>query len=399
MKYDYLFTSEAVSEGHPDKICDRISDAILDFCITQDPEARVACETLATSNKVVLAGEIRAKDITTTQGTITPEALKQFDTIVRKTIKEIGYEQDNFHWKTVNIDILLHGQSPDIAQGVDKGTGLHTEEGAGDQGIMFGYATNETKGYMPPAIYYSHKILEALSRLRKSPDNPGFLPDMKAQITLQFCNHKAVGVDSVVVSTQHKPDFKQADIRRIVKDIVLSILPPSWELDDAKLYVNPTGVFIIGGPEGDAGLTGRKIIVDTYGGSAPHGGGAFSGKDCTKVDRSAAYMARYIAKNIVASGYAEQCLLQLSYAIGVAQPLSVFIDTFGTEVIDIKKIEKFIKEKLDLSPAGIRTRLQLNRPIYSITSAYGHFGRKPEGDLFPWEKIDLVAEIKEYVQS
>ena len=393
-KSNYLFTSESVSEGHPDKICDRISDEIVDLCFRKDSNARVACETLATTNHITLAGEVRGLGITNEAGEILPEVRAEMEQTVRDTVKDIGYEQDGFHWNNLDINFRLHGQSPDIAQGVDEGNGLHKEEGAGDQGIMFGYATNETETYMPPAIDLSHRILQELSIIRNSDTNPGFAPDMKSQVTLKFENHRAVGVDTVVVSTQHTEDFAQADIRKVVKEVVLRVLPKTWELDDAKLYVNPTGKFVIGGPDGDAGLTGRKIIVDTYGGSAPHGGGAFSGKDPTKVDRSAAYASRYVAKNIVAAGFAEQCLIQLSYAIGVAKPLSIFIDTFGTGKHSDDAILKAINKSIDLSPHGIRTHLDLNRPIYAITSAYGHFGREAKDGFFPWERLDLVDIIK-----
>ncbi|MGB1361030.1 MAG: methionine adenosyltransferase [Alphaproteobacteria bacterium] len=392
----YLFTSESVSEGHPDKICDRISDEILDLCLRKDPMAKVACETLATTNHITLAGEIKGQGITNEAGEILPEVKTEMEEVVRSAVKEIGYEQDGFHWENLTLDNRLHGQSPDINQGVVADAGAFKEEGAGDQGIMFGYATNETENFMPPAIYYSHKILQELSNIRRSPKNPGFGPDMKSQVTLEFENHKAVGVGNVVVSTQHAEDFAQEDIRKVVAEVVNSVLP--WEVKDENLFVNPTGKFVIGGPDGDAGLTGRKIIVDTYGGSAPHGGGAFSGKDPTKVDRSAAYVARYVAKNIVAAGFADQCLIQLSYAIGVAKPMSIFVDTFGTGKVSEDKLVSAIEKSIDLTPYGIRTHLQLNRPIYAITSAYGHFGRTATNHgHFPWEGLTLVDELKKNI--
>ena len=392
----YYFTSESVSEGHPDKICDRISDEILDLCLRKDPFARVACENLATTNHITLAGEIRGNGITDENGNILEAVKSEMDQVVRSAVKEIGYEQNGFHYKNLTIDNRLHGQSPDIAQGVDGDSGKHKEEGAGDQGIMFGFATNETENYMPPAIYYSHRILQELSIIRRSPKNPGFGPDMKSQVTLEFVNHKAVGVGNIVVSTQHTEEFEYDDLRNVVKSVVVDVLP--WPVQDENLFVNPTGKFVIGGPDGDAGLTGRKIIVDTYGGSAPHGGGAFSGKDPTKVDRSAAYIARYIAKNIVAGGWAEQCMIQLSYAIGVAKPMSVFVDTYDTGTVSDERIIEAIDKSIDLSPYGIRTHLQLNKPIYALTSSYGHFGRTPTTHgHFPWEKNDLIDELKKHL--
>ena len=392
----YYFTSESVSEGHADKICDRISDEILDFCLRKDPFARVACETLATTNHITLAGEIRGNGITDENGNILEAVKSEMDQVVRSAVKEIGYEQNGFHYKNLTIDNRLHGQSPDIAQGVDGDSAKHKEEGAGDQGIMFGFATNETENYMPPAIYYSHRILQELSIIRQSPKNPGFGPDMKSQVTLEFVNHKAVGVGNIVVSTQHTEEFEYDDLRNVVKSVVDDVLP--WPVQDENLFVNPTGKFVIGGPDGDAGLTGRKIIVDTYGGSAPHGGGAFSGKDPTKVDRSAAYIARYIAKNIVAGGWAEQCMIQLSYAIGVAKPMSIFVDTYNTGIASDERIIEAINKSIDLSPYGIRTHLQLNKPIYALTSSYGHFGRTPTTHgHFPWEKNDLIDELKKHL--
>lgn len=392
-KNHYVFTSEAVSEGHPDKVCDRISDEILDLCLREDPDARVACETLATTNHVILAGEVRGKNITDDNGNIFAETKEKMRLAARRAIKDIGYHQQGFNWKDLTIDFRLHGQSANIAQGVDVG-------GAGDQGIMFGYATDETEVFMPPAIYYSNRILQELSYIRRHPENPGFGPDMKAQITLNFENHCAVGVNNIVVSAQHKEEFSQDAIRRIIRSTIKNILPKQWTLKNENLYVNPTGKFVIGGPDGDTGVTGRKIIADTYGGSAPHGGGAFSGKDATKVDRSASYIARYIAKNIVAANLARQCLIQLSYAIGVDRPLSLFVDTFDTSIIKNNVLIDAIKSTVDLSPSGIRRHLQLDRPIYSTTSAYGHFGRMPtKHGHFSWERLDLVPILKHYIAS
>ncbi len=395
---EYLFTSESVSEGHPDKICDRISDEIVDLCLNIDENARVACEVLATTNHITLAGEIRGKGITDSSGNIIPSVKQKMIDKVRQTVKDIGYNQDGFHWEKLCIDFRVHGQSPDIAQGVD-GTNL----GAGDQGIMFGYATNETDSFMPPAIYYSHKILKKLSDLRRSPSNPGFGPDMKSQVTLKFKNHKAIGVDSVVVSAQHIESFKQDEIRKHITSVVNSVFE-NFKIDEKKLHINPTGRFVIGGPDGDAGLTGRKIIVDTYGGSAPHGGGAFSGKDPTKVDRSAAYVARYLAKNIVGAKICDQCLIQLSYAIGKSEPLAIFVDTFGTGQFENggfsnSTLINAIRKSIDLSPSGIIEHLKLNRPIYAETSAFGHFGRTPtEAGHFSWEKLDLMDTLKKNIE-
>ncbi|PXZ00281.1 methionine adenosyltransferase [Commensalibacter melissae] len=385
---DFLFASESVSEGHPDKVADRISDTILDTYLAADPEARVACETLVTTNQVILAGELRGPK------SITKEMLNEK---ARETIREIGYDQDGFSWKTANILNLLHAQSPHIAVGVDSNESK--DEGAGDQGIMFGFATSETETLMPAPIYYAHKILKNLNDLRKSSDHKGkgFLPDAKSQVTLRYVHGKPVGATSVVLSTQHEESMPQENIRDVLKELITNTLPEGWMCPDKEFYVNPTGIFVIGGPDGDCGLTGRKIIVDTYGGAAPHGGGAFSGKDPTKVDRSAAYACRYLAKNIVASGLADLCTLQISYAIGISHPLSVYVDLHGTgKDIDETKLEKVLRELMDLSPRGIRKHLRLNRPIYKQTSAYGHFGRHPDPvkDDFTWEKTDLVDALQ-----
>ena len=383
----YVFTSESVSEGHPDKVCDRISDAVLDAFLTEDPNARVACETFATTNRVVVGGEV---------GLSTKEATKammdRIDGIVRDCVRDIGYEQKKFHWETLRVHNYLHGQSAHIAQGVDR-------DGAGDQGIMFGYATLETPEYMPAPIHYAHAILRRLTDARKSGAEPTLRPDAKSQITLRYADGKPVEVTSIVLSTQHS-DKKQKskDIRAIVEPYILEVLPEGWVTKNTEWHVNPTGTFVIGGPDGDAGLTGRKIIVDTYGGAAPHGGGAFSGKDPTKVDRSAAYAARYLAKNVVAASLAERCTLQVSYAIGVAKPLSIYVDTHGTGTVDAAQIEKAVAQCMDLTPRGIREHLQLNRPIYARTSAYGHFGRAAEADGgFSWEKTDLIEALKKAV--
>lgn len=394
----YIFTSESVSAGHPDKICDRISDAVLDLCLSIDPYAKVACETLATTNHVTLAGEIRGNGITDNDGKILPEIKEKIIQEVRNSIKDIGYEQDNFHWNTVDVNFLLHSQSADIAQGVELNQGLHKEEGAGDQGIMFGYATNETETLMPPAIYYSHEILKKLTELRKSDKNPGFLPDMKSQVSLVFENGIAVGVDSIVVSSQHEEKLSNDEIKKHITKIIEDVIPSKWPLNYDKIFINPTGKFVIGGPDGDCGLTGRKIIVDTYGGAAPHGGGAFSGKDPSKVDRSAAYVARYIAKNIVAAKIAEKCLIQLSYAIGVAKPTSIFVDTYGTSKYSNEQIVDAIEKSIDLTPSGIREHLKLANPIYVKTSSFGHFGREEfENGHFTWEKTDLVDSLKKNI--
>lgn len=382
-KLNYVFTSESVSEGHPDKVCDRISDAIVDLYLSRDPYARVAVETLATTNQVVLAGEVRGPD------SITPEMLVE---AARAAVRDIGYEQDGFHWENMDVKCYVHSQSADIAVGVDAAG--EKDEGAGDQGIMFGFACDETPALMPAAIYYSHKILKSLAEARHGGVKE-LGPDAKSQVTLQYENGRPVRATAVVVSTQHAEGLTQEQVREIVRPHVLSVLPEGWMCDDADFYVNPTGRFVIGGPDGDAGLTGRKIIVDTYGGSAPHGGGAFSGKDPTKVDRSAAYVSRYLAKNVVASGLASRCTIQVSYAIGVSKPLSVYVDTHGTGNVDEEKLSTVLQELVDLTPRGIRTHLGLNKPIYARTAAYGHFGREPDADGgFSWEKTDLVERLK-----
>jgi len=385
MKRPYLFTSESVSEGHPDKVCDRVSDMVVDAYLSADPLSRVACETLATTNKVVLAGEVRGPSIDK------DNIIDQ----VRECIKDIGYEQKGFHWKNCEIENHLHEQSSDIAMGVDSGS--NKDEGAGDQGIMFGFACKDTESLMPAPIYYAHQILLKMAEARKNKSNEEFEPDSKSQITMLYENGKPKKVASVVVSTQHKEGLSPGHIKDLVRPIVYDCIPENLinELKDKDFYVNPTGNFVIGGPDGDSGLTGRKIIVDTYGGAAPHGGGAFSGKDPSKVDRSAAYAARYLAKNIVAANLAEECVIQLSYAIGVSKPLSIYINTNGTSQVDETKIENLIPELFDLSPRGIREHLQLSNPIYVPTSAYGHFGRTPtmQGH-FTWEKTDLVESFK-----
>ncbi len=381
---NYLFTSESVSEGHPDKICDRISDEIVDAYLAVDNSARCGVETLVTTNLVVIAGETRCA------GEVSKARIEE---LARLAIKDIGYDQDNFHWANSAVQVHVHAQSVDIAQGVDA-LG-NKDEGAGDQGIMFGYACNETESLMPAPLFFSHNILKDMATKRKSGEFSGFGPDSKSQVTLQYENGKPVRATSVVVSTQHDEDLSQDDVREMVRPIVENVLPEGWMCSEAEFYVNPTGRFVIGGPDGDAGLTGRKIIVDTYGGAAPHGGGAFSGKDPTKVDRSAAYAGRYLAKNVVAAGLADKCTIQLAYAIGVSKPLSVYIDTYGTGRVDEDKIAQQLLEIVDLSPRGIREHLELSRPIYARTSAYGHFGRDPEGDGgFSWERTDLVDELK-----
>ena len=381
MKKDYLFTSESVSEGHPDKVCDRISDMVVDTYLGLEPQARVACETLATTNKVVLVGETRGPEIKN------DELISK----VRDCIKDIGYEQKGFHWKNASIDTFLHSQSSDIAMGVDASG--NKDEGAGDQGIMFGYACNETDVLMPAPIYYSHKILRLMAEDRKSGKLKNIEPDSKSQITVEYKDGKPVSVKSVVISTQHSPDVDQSQVRELVKPYIEKSIPKNLinGIDDNEIYVNPTGNFVIGGPDADSGLTGRKIIVDTYGGAAPHGGGAFSGKDPTKVDRSAAYVSRYLAKNVVASKIADKCLIQLAYAIGVSKPLSIYVDLFSNDEEKNRYVEKLIKENFDLSPRGIREMLELNKPIYEKTAAYGHFGRDPESDgAFSWEKTDKI---------
>jgi len=380
----YLFTSESVSEGHPDKVSDRVSDAVLDTFLVADPLSRVACETLCTTNRIVLGGEVRGPE------TITKDVLEQ---VVRDAVKDIGYEQDGFHWKNAAVEIHLHQQSSDIAQGVDASG--NKDEGAGDQGIMFGYACTETEALMPAPIQFSHAILQSMAGARHSGADKGLGPDSKSQVTLQYVDGKPTKATSVVVSTQHAEELSTEQVREIVRPHVLQCLPEGWMCDEKEFYVNPTGRFVVGGPDGDCGLTGRKIIVDTYGGAAPHGGGAFSGKDPTKVDRSAAYAARYVAKNVVAAGLAERCVIQLAYAIGVAKPLSVYVDTYGTGTVDEERLSAVIQDVVDLSPRGIREHLQLSRPIYARTSAYGHFGRNPDADGgFSWEKTDIADVLK-----
>ena len=383
-KQDYIFTSESVSEGHPDKVCDIISDSVLDLYLSKFPESRVACETLVTTNTVVIAGEVRGPEINS----------DEIEKLIRSRVKDIGYEQEGFHWKNLKFTNYLHSQSQDIAAGVDSAG--NKDEGAGDQGIMFGYACTETKDLMPAPISYSHKVLQLMSEARKSGKEKFLRPDSKSQFSVIYKKGKPKGISSIVVSTQHEESVDQEKVKEIVRPYVLSVIPKGWMCDEKNFYVNPTGRFVIGGPDGDTGLTGRKIIVDTYGGAAPHGGGAFSGKDPTKVDRSAAYVARYLAKNIVAAGVSEKCLIQLSYAIGVSQPLSIYIDLFDGEDNKSKKIEEIISKNFNLCPRGIRELLKLNKPIYQKTAAYGHFGRQPEDNgSFSWEKTDLIK----YFQS
>ena len=383
-KENYLFTSESVSEGHPDKVSDRVSDAIVDAFLAEDPVSRVAVETLCTTNRIVLAGEVRGPD------SISHKVLEE---VAREAVKDIGYEQSGFHWGNMDVSVHIHAQSTDIAQGVDAAG--NKDEGAGDQGIMFGYACRETDVLMPAAIHYSHAILKDLAQARHAGDISGLGPDSKSQITLKYEEGKPVCATSIVVSTQHDGNLDQAAVREIVRPYVKAALPDGWMCPEEEFYVNPTGLFVIGGPDGDAGLTGRKIIVDTYGGAAPHGGGAFSGKDPTKVDRSAAYAARYLAKNIVAAELAEKCTIQLAYAIGVSKPLSVYVDTAGTGLVDEEKLSEALQKVMDLSPRGIREHLQLSRPIYARTAAYGHFGREPDlNGGFSWEKEDLVDPLK-----
>ncbi|PWE29082.1 methionine adenosyltransferase [Pararhodobacter marinus] len=381
---NYVFTSESVSEGHPDKVCDRISDAILDAFLAEDPQSRVACETFATTDRVVIGGEVRGP----------ASVIQRVEEIARDCVRDIGYEQDGFHWANMSVDSYLHAQSADIAQGVDASG--DKDEGAGDQGIMFGYATDETPELMPAPILYAHAILKRLAEVRKNGTEPQLGPDAKSQLTVRYVDSKPVGVSSIVLSSQHlDPALTSDDVKAIVTPYFHEVLPEGWILPDSVWHVNPTGKFVIGGPDGDAGLTGRKIIVDTYGGAAPHGGGAFSGKDPTKVDRSAAYAARYLAKNVVAAGLAKRCTLQLSYAIGVARPLSIYIDTHGTGAVPDEAIEKAVAKSMDLTPRGIRTHLGLNKPIFQRTAAYGHFGRAPEADGgFSWEKTDLIDTLK-----
>ncbi|NKJ42724.1 methionine adenosyltransferase [Novosphingobium sp. SG720] len=401
MRSDYLFTSESVSEGHPDKVADQISDAIVDLFLSKDPEARIACETLTTTNLVVLAGEIRGRGIMDTSGEWAPGVREEVEAVVRATVKRIGYEQEGFHWQTFRFENNLHAQSAHIAQGVDAGE--NKDEGAGDQGIMFGFACDETPDLMPATLDYSHKILQRLADDRHSGAAPFLEPDAKSQVTLRFQDGRPAAATAIVVSTQHKPGYdegaKDVELKAWVKQAVAAVIPAELLSDQTVYHINPTGSFEIGGPDGDAGLTGRKIIVDTYGGASPHGGGAFSGKDPTKVDRSAAYVTRYIAKNIVAAGLAKRCTIQVAYAIGVSQPLSLYVDTHGTGAVDDATLERAVelvaKQRLGgLTPRGIRVGLSLNKPIYGVTAAYGHFGRKPDGDLFPWERTDLVDDLK-----
>ena len=381
---NYLFTSESVSEGHPDKVSDRISDEIVDLYLGQDPMARVACETLCTTDRIVLAGEVRGS------GGVDHDKI---EALARAAVRDIGYEQEGFHWENAKVQIYLHSQSADIAQGVDAAG--NKDEGAGDQGLMFGYACRETEVLMPAAIHYSHEILRNMAQARHAGSIKGIGPDSKSQVTLRYVDGKPVEATSVVVSTQHDDGMDQDEIREMVRPFVTATLPDGWMCPEEEFYVNPTGRFVVGGPDGDTGLTGRKIIVDTYGGAAPHGGGAFSGKDPSKVDRSAAYAARYVAKNVVAAELAERCCVQVAYAIGVSKPLSVYVDTYGTAVVDEVKLSNVLQEMVDLSPRGIREHLQLSKPIYARTAAYGHFGRTPTDDGgFSWERTDLVDGLR-----
>lgn len=395
---EFVFTSESVAEGHPDKVCDRVSDTIVDLIYQEAIDTgfdtgavRVACETAATTNRLVLLGEVRCPEGFNVE--TDTSAREKVEAAARAAVRDIGYEQDGFHWKNLDFSNFLHGQSAHIAQGVDAAS--DKEEGAGDQGIMFGYASNETPELMPATLVYSHKILKRMAELRHSGERPEFEPDAKSQISLRYVDGKPVGATSIVVSTQHKDGLSAGDVRELVRPIVMDVLPDGWFPPEEEFYVNPTGTFVIGGPDGDAGLTGRKIIVDTYGGAAPHGGGAFSGKDPTKVDRSAAYASRYLAKNVIAAGLADRCTLQLSYAIGVAKPLSINVNLHDTGNVDEAALEKVLGEMMNLTPRGIRTHLGLNRPIYARTAAYGHFGRTPEADGgFSWEKVDLVDQLR-----
>ncbi|MDE0057733.1 MAG: methionine adenosyltransferase [Defluviicoccus sp.] len=381
-KQDFVFTSESVSEGHPDKVSDRISDAVVDAYLSADTDSRVACETLTTTNRIVIAGEVR--------GPVDPQDMEG---VARAAVRDIGYEQDGFHWENAEVAVYLHAQSTDIAQGVDASG--NKDQGAGDQGIMFGFACDETPSLMPAPIHYAHAILRSIAEARHAGGVDGFGPDSKSQISLLYQDGRPVRATSVVVSSQHDPGLDQDAVRELVRPHVLDVLPDGWMCPEEEFYVNPTGRFVIGGPDGDCGLTGRKIVVDTYGGAAPHGGGAFSGKDPSKVDRSAAYAARYVAKNVVAAGLASRCTIQVSYAIGVAKPLSVYVDTEGTATVEEARVAGAIQEVVDLSPRGIRDRLRLLRPIYARTAAYGHFGRDPEPDGgFSWEKLDLVEDLR-----
>ncbi len=382
---DYVFTSESVSEGHPDKVADRISDSVVDLYLGAEPQARVACETMVTTNRIILAGEVRG-----------PESITDADIerVARQAVKDIGYEQDGFHWETAVFENHLHEQSADIAQGVDANG--DKDEGAGDQGIMFGFACDETQSFMPAPIDFSHRILKSMAEARHSGAQPELEPDSKSQVTLRYVDGRPVGATSIVVSTQHKENVSQEALRELVRGHVQSVLPEGWMCPEDEFYVNPTGKFVVGGPDGDAGLTGRKIIVDTYGGAAPHGGGAFSGKDPTKVDRSAAYAARYLAKNVVAADLASNCTIQLAYAIGVSKPLAVYVDLWGDDPqVDPNKLSLVLQDMVNLSPRGIREHLGLNKPIYTRTSSYGHFGRTATDDGgFSWERLDLVDGLK-----
>jgi S-adenosylmethionine synthetase len=387
-KGNYLFTSESVSEGHPDKVADRISDTVLDAFLSADPVSRVACETLVTTNRIILAGEVRGPESVTTEKLVH---------LAREAVRDIGYDQAGFSWRNAQVECHLHAQSPEIAMGVDASG--NKDEGAGDQGIMFGYACRETPELMPAPLYYAHLILRRIRDLRRAGDDAvrGLLPDAKSQVTLRYVDGRPVGCTSIVVSTQHEEALEQSEIKRMLRPIIEELLPFDWMCPDDEFYVNPTGKFVIGGPDGDCGLTGRKIIVDTYGGAAPHGGGAFSGKDPTKVDRSAAYACRYLAKNVVAADLAERCTIQVSYAIGVSKPLSVYFDLHGTgRDVEEEKLAHVVNEMVNLSPRGIREHLRMNRPIYAATSAYGHFGREPDeqADTFTWERTDLAPELR-----
>ena len=396
MKGNYLFTSESVSEGHPDKVCDIISDTVLDLCLSKDPQARVACETMTTTNRTVLAGELRVPEncMSNDGKKLSDDFKNEIEEAVRNAVKSIGYEQEGYHWKNMVVENHLHGQSPDIAMGVDAAD--NKEEGAGDQGIMFGFACRDTDVLMPAAIHYSHKILQSLAIARHNGEASILGPDSKSQITLEHIDGKPVKATSVVVSTQHIEEASQSEIRELVRKHVEKVLPEGWMCPEERFFVNPTGNFVVGGPDGDSGLTGRKIIVDTYGGSSPHGGGAFSGKDPTKVDRSAAYISRYMAKNVVAANLAEKCTIQLSYAIGVSEPLSLYVNTDNTGKISDEELSKILRNEVDLTPSGIRSCLGLNNSIYKPSAAYGHFGRVPDEEVkgsFSWEKTDLVSKI------
>jgi S-adenosylmethionine synthetase len=401
MRSNYLFTSESVSEGHPDKVADQVSDAIVDLFLSKDPEARVACETLTTTNRIVVAGEIRGRGIMDEAGNWAPGIREEIEAAARETVRQIGYEQAGFHWDKLDFANHLHPQSADIAQGVDASG--NKDEGAGDQGIMFGFACDETPDLMPATLDYSHKILQKMAADRHAGRAPFLEPDAKSQVTLKFENGRPVAATAIVVSTQHKEGYDagdgEAELKAYVRQVVADVLPAELLSDETVYHINPTGSFVIGGPDGDTGLTGRKIIVDTYGGAAPHGGGAFSGKDPTKVDRSAAYVSRYLAKNIVAAGFADRCTIQLAYAIGVAEPLSLYVDLHGTETngVTAERLEAVLPQLVRLTPKGIRTHLGLNKPIYQATAAYGHFGRKPEGNLFSWERTDLVDALKQAI--